>query len=131
MAVPPLKVIPVLIPSDGAPEYAAAAVLAGNSGKAAIRILMDQVRRNPGIVTGFIAAAAAGVALSPDDIDVFLDWGESLETMPLDQLEQETSAVILALGPSSGRRVTLGTPNSAAFLQEGDWAVDRRECCAR
>lgn len=123
----PIELIPVLVPGDTSAVLRAAAGVAKVSRRAALRIPMMRARTSPSSVATLISGVASEVAVPEAAVDVVLDWADGLESLGLDQIELDTAAVIGSLGTVHGDLITIGTPNSARFLQAGDWQVARRE----
>lgn len=122
--LPPL--LPVLHELDPAATRRAAAGLATAAGRAALRVKLPHA--SPASLTATLGAAASDLGLAPSAVDVVLDWGDQMEAsqIALDTLELHTQQVIAAFA-GCGTVITAGTPNSAAFVQEGDWTETRRE----
>lgn len=122
----PVDLMPVVSFDDDAASRAAAGKLA-ILGRAAMRVPMQLVRLNPALLTGLVASWASEMGLKASDIDVVLDWSNSLNSHALDDLETDTSAAISALGDTHGKVIVVGTPEDSAFRQVGDWSPIRRE----
>ncbi|MFV0287507.1 MAG: beta family protein, partial [Demequina sp.] len=123
----PIQLMPVMVPQDTRSELATAAPLAASSGRGALRIRMSQLQPMPSWVGSVVATTAAGLGISIGALDVILDWEDSLENMALDDLEARTVDAIRSLGMPGDQVILAGTPNSASFVQTGDWSVVRRE----
>ena len=126
MAAVPVDLMPVVSFEDDAASRAAAGTVA-ILGRAAMRVPMELVRLNPGVLSGVVASWALDMSLQPTDIDVVLDWSNVLESQSLDTLAVDTTAAIAALGGVHGKVIVVGTPQDNAFTQVGDWAPARRE----
>ncbi len=126
LAPEPVELMPVLHLDDNPSDTAAAAGIAATTGRAAVRIFMEQVRSTPTVVGGVTTSIAGALGLPATAIDAVLDWGDRTEGFSLDDLESDTVSVINNLGPH-GAVITAGTPNSEAFVQVGDWRPLRRE----
>lgn len=127
LAPAPAELMPVLVPSSGRAERSMAGSVAKHTGRAALRVDMSDARRNPSTLSGIVPVLAADAGLQPRSVDILLDWADTTERSPLDDLVRDTLAVMNALGSEYGHVATLGTPDSRAFAQAGDWAVARRE----
>ncbi|NHC44351.1 beta family protein [Motilibacter aurantiacus] len=129
LASVPAELIPVLIPSDSAAVLSAAAGVASQTGRAALRVPMQEARSAPAALASAPQTVAKGVGVPVTSVDVILDWADGMEAsvIPLDTLVNDTKAVIAALGGQHGSLITLGTPESSAFQQVGDWQPVRRE----
>lgn len=127
LAPVPARLIPVVKPTSTPSEIAAAAQAAAVAQRAAVRVHMPTARANPSALVGIPGMLAGGLGLPPADVDVILDWTDALEQHTLDGLVSDTLAVATALGRAHGRFITVGTPNSDAFVQVGDWHPIRRE----
>lgn len=123
----PAALIPVLVPGDASTVRSAAAGLAAHTGRAALRVPMVSYRHSAAGLAGATQAVAADVGIPASSVDVILDWADAMASVNLDGLVSATSNAITALGGHHGELITIGTPNSDAFLQEGDWTTDRRE----
>ncbi len=124
---PSVKVIPALDAADSSTTWSAAAPIAAQIGRAAVRFAMPHT--TPGTFGTVVNSAAQHLGLPASQIDVVLDWGDSMEatSITLDSLEAHSIAAINGLGQNHGSIITAGTPNSAAFVQAGYWTVTRRE----
>jgi hypothetical protein len=117
----------VLDRSDPAPVQAAAASVAVHTQRLALRVPMASISAKPAVLTGVTTAISANTGIPVTAVDVIFDWADALEAVSLDNLEKTTAAAMAALGSQHGQLITIGTPNSDAFKQAGDWVANRRE----
>ncbi|WP_030527734.1 beta family protein [Phycicoccus jejuensis] len=126
LAATPARLIPVLLISADQQEVTAAADVARTSGRLAVRVPMHETDPSPRLPDRLDEVATES-GIGAADIDVLLDFADHTEDLALDELVERTIRTVDALGSKHGHIVTLGTPNSEAFLQVGDWDVARRE----
>ncbi len=125
---------PVLADSDPANVRQSTAQLAGLANRAAIRISLPCL--NPDQLPALLASVATDLQLTPDRLDIILDWADRLGDRvpstvlphpPLDDVQAHTSSVIACLPTTHGRIITTGTVDTKKVEQTGDWDLARRE----
>lgn len=121
------KPIPIVRLTDSSTVLTAAAPVAQASGHIAVRLPLTYMMSAPAGLSGNLANIAIAVGLSPSDLHIILDWGDSPVTMPLDVLETRTRAVLTAAGAGWGRIVVLGTAGPAQPTGEYHRQYERRE----
>jgi Beta protein len=125
LSTTPPRLIPVLTPSDPVEVLVAAADLAAAVGRAALRLTMSETQVSD--VQDVFVRTARDVGVRKAGLDVVLDWADATETRAIENLVSQTQEVISALPGRHGEIATIGTPNSNAFQQEGDWRRPRLE----
>lgn len=118
-------VAPVFHLGDGAAAAHAAAPLAETAGRAALRIRMPHP--NIPALSSEITSIATSLWLSPEQVDIIIDWEDRLEQHSMADLEAGTVAAIASLQGHHGTVITVGTANTDHCKQAGDWEIPRRE----